>query len=317
VKVLVTGADGFVGTHLVRALRGRDDLVEACCGPGRPGALEITDSAAVLERVSRFRPEAVIHLAGVSSVAWSHEHPDETHRVNVGGTENLLDAVRKAAPNARVVLVGSGEEYGRLPSGTRAVETTPLAPLSPYASSKVAAEELGRHAATAHGLAVLLLRPFNHLGRGQANHFVIPSFARQLVSIARGDVPAVVDVGDLTPVRDFSHVEDVVSAYLVLLERGTPGEVYNVCSGQGISILDALAELQELAGTHAQIRVDPSRLRPVAGRVDDECATRSRTCSRKPGRECATASGGHLRRGGGALAEHGLRRGDAAYASAE
>jgi len=263
VKVLVTGADGFVGTHLVRALRGRDDLVEACCGPGRPGALEITDSAAVLERVSRFRPEAVIHLAGVSSVAWSHEHPDETHRVNVGGTENVLDAVRKAAPKARVVLVGSGEEYGRLVSGTRAVETTPLAPLSPYASSKVAAEELGRHAATAHGLAVLLLRPFNHLGRGQANHFVIPSFARQLVSIARGDVPAVVDVGDVTPVRDFSHVEDVVSAYLVLLERGTPGEVYNVCSGQGISILDALAELQELAGTHAQIRVDPSRLRPV------------------------------------------------------
>jgi len=262
VKVLVTGADGFVGTHLVRALRARGDVVEACGGPGAAKALEITDTAGVLERLDRFRPEGVIHLAGISSVAWSHEHPEETHRVNVGGTANLLDAVRKASPRARVLVVGSGEEYGRLERGVRAVETMPLAPLSPYAASKVEAERLGRQTAEATGTAVVLVRPFNHLGQGQAPQFVVPSFARQLVTISRGQRAAVVEVGDLGPVRDFSHVADVVEAYLLLLERGVSGEVYNVCSGEGLSISETLDTLQDLAGTNAEIRVDPRRLRP-------------------------------------------------------
>jgi GDP-4-dehydro-6-deoxy-D-mannose reductase len=262
VKVLVTGADGFVGTHLVRALRARGDVVEACGGPGRPGALEITDAAAVLERIERFLPEAVVHLAGVSSVAWSLEHPEETHRVNVDGTANLLDGVRKASPRARVLLVGSGEEYGRIEHGARAAETMTLAPLSPYATSKMEAERLGRKAAS-DGLAVVLLRPFNHLGRGQAQRFVMPSFARQLVAIANEQRPAVVEVGDLSPVRDFTHVADVVEAYLLLLTHGVPREIYNVCSGEGLSIREALDVLQELAGTNAEIRVDPGRLRPT------------------------------------------------------
>jgi len=262
VKVLVTGADGFVGRHLVRALRARGDVVEACGGPGNPGALEITDAAAVHRRVERFAPDGIVHLAGVSSVAWSHQHPEETHQVNVGGTANVLDAVEKTARKARVLLVGSGEEYGRLHQGTLAAETTPLAPLSPYATSKAEAEALGQEAAR-NGLAVMLLRPFNHLGRGQAPQFVMPSFARQLVAIARAESPPVVEVGDLTPVRDFSHVEDVVAAYLLLLERGVPGEIYNVCSGEGLSIRQALDALQELAGTRAEIRVDPARLRPT------------------------------------------------------
>ena len=260
-KVLVTGADGFVGTHLVRALRARGDLVEACGGPGRPSALEITDAAAVLERIERFLPDAVVHLAGVSSVAWSLQHPEETRRVNVSGTANLLDAVRSASPRTRVLLLGSGEQYGRLERWSRAMETTPLAPLSPYATSKAEAEILGRKAAS-DGLAVVLLRPFNHIGRGQAPQFVMPSFARQLVAIAKQETVGIVEVGDLSPVRDFSHVADVVEAYLVLLERGVPGEVYNVCSGEGLSIREALEVLQHLAGTHAEIRVDPARLRP-------------------------------------------------------
>jgi GDP-4-dehydro-6-deoxy-D-mannose reductase len=263
VRVLVTGADGFVGTHLVHALRARGDLVEACGGPGRPSAMEITDPAAVLHRINSFAPEGIVHLAGISSVAWSHQHPEQTHRVNVGGTANLLEAVRKAAPNARVLLVGSGEEYGRLRQGAAAVETQPLSPLSPYAASKAEAEFLGRQAASSQGLRVVLLRPFNHLGRGQSSQFVMPSLARQLVAVARGEAPAVVQVGDLTPVRDFSHVEDVVDAYLLLLARGVSGEIYNVCSGQGLSIREALDTLQALLGTHAEIRVDSTRLRPV------------------------------------------------------
>jgi GDP-4-dehydro-6-deoxy-D-mannose reductase len=261
VKVLVTGADGFVGRHLVRALRERSDAVEACAGPGSHDALEITDPMAVLRRIERFAPDGIVHLAGVSSVAWSHQHPDETHQVNVGGTANVLNAVAGAAPKARVLLVGSGEEYGRLAEETPAAETTPLRPLSPYAESKADAEALGR-AATADGLAVVLIRAFNHLGRGQAPQFVMPSLARQLVAFSRGTSRGVIQVGDLSPVRDFSHVEDVIAAYLFLLERGVSGEVYNVCSGAGLSIREALDLLQDLAGTRARIHVDPARLRP-------------------------------------------------------
>jgi GDP-4-dehydro-6-deoxy-D-mannose reductase len=263
VKVLVTGADGFVGRHLVRALMARGDVVEACGGPGTGQALEITDELAVLERIASFSPDGIVHLAGISSVGWSHHHPEQTHRVNVGGTNNLLTAVSKVAPRARVVLVGSGEEYGRLDPGTPAAETDRLSPLSPYAASKMEAELLGRQAALSQGLAVVLVRAFNHLGRGQSREFVMPSFARQLVEIARGDSPPIVEVGDLTPVRDFSHVEDVVEAYLLLLERGLSGDVYNVCSGRGLSIREALDMLQSLAGTYAEIRVDPRRLRPI------------------------------------------------------
>jgi GDP-4-dehydro-6-deoxy-D-mannose reductase len=263
VRILVTGADGFVGTHLVRTLRARRDVVEACGGPGRPNALEITDAAAVLDRVEQFGPDSIIHLAGISSVAWSHQHPEETHRVNVRGTANVLEAVRKRAPRARVLLVGSGEEYGKLELGTPVLETFPLAPLSPYAASKAEAELLAREVVRSHGLSVVLVRAFNHLGRGQSAQFVIPSFARQLVAISRRESPPVVQVGDLTPVRDFSHVIDVVSAYLLLLDLGQAGEVYNVCSGHGVSIREILDQLQDLAGTSAEIRVDPERLRPV------------------------------------------------------
>jgi GDP-4-dehydro-6-deoxy-D-mannose reductase len=262
-RVLVTGADGFVGTHLCRRLARRGDEVLACGSPGRPGGLDVVDGGAVLDRFGALKPEAVVHLAGVSSVSWSHQNFAETMRVNVLGTANILEATRRFVPGARVLLIGSGEEYGRLEPQVPARETAALAPLSPYAASKTAAEAIGRQACTAYGLQVLLLRPFNHLGYGQSPQFVVPSFARQLLAIRAGTAPAVVEVGDLTPVRDFSHVADVVDAYLLLLDRGEPGEVYNVCSGQGLGIRDILDQLQELAGTHAELRIDPNRLRPA------------------------------------------------------
>lgn len=262
-KVLVTGADGFVGKHLVKALRARGDRVEECDGPEGAAGLEVTSPAAVRARFEQFRPEGVVHLAGVSSVAWSHQNAAETVRVNVLGTANVLEAVRMLSPAARVLLVGSGEEYGKLVPGIPARESSPLAPLSPYAASKAAAEMLGRQAAASWGVHVVLVRPFNHLGAGQAPQFVIPSFARQLLAISQKKAAPVIRVGDLTPVRDFTHVADVVDAYLLLLDRGLSGEVYNVCSGEGLSIEQALKLLQELAGTTARIEVDPERLRPA------------------------------------------------------
>ncbi len=214
-------------------------------------------------RIERFGPEGVIHLAGISSVARSHSEPAETAAVNVAGAANLLQAVRDHAPRARVLLVGSGEEYGRLEPDRPADERSPLAPVSPYAASKVAAEILGRQAFASYGTAVVLLRPFNHLGAGQAPGFVVPSFAAQLVKISRGQASATIEVGDLSPVRDFTHVLDVVDAYLLLLAHGEPGEAYNICSGEGWSIRQVLDALQALANTQAEIRVDPARLRPA------------------------------------------------------
>jgi GDP-4-dehydro-6-deoxy-D-mannose reductase len=263
VKVLVTGADGFVGTHLVRVLRARGDTVDACSGPGGPGELEITRAEAVDARVREGVPDAVIHLAGVSSVARSHDHPAATVSVNVLGAANLLESVKRHAPRARVLLVGSGEVYGAVASGHPAKETDPPRPLSPYAASKFAAEVLARQMVESYRLQVMLARPFNHLGPGQAPGFVVPSLTRQLVDIARGAAPPVVEVGDLSPVRDFSHVLDVIDGYLLLLEQGDPGEAYNLCSGEGRNIRDLLDELQRLIGTRAEVRVDPKRLRPV------------------------------------------------------
>jgi GDP-4-dehydro-6-deoxy-D-mannose reductase len=262
-RVLVTGADGFVGRHLCRALEARGDTVWAAGGPGGVRALEVTSLGEVSRCVADFKPEGIVHLAGISSVARSHAAPAETLKVNVLGAAHLLQAVREHAPKARLLLVGSGEEYGRLREGQAAEEQTPLAPLSPYAASKAAAELLGRQAVASYGTAVVLLRPFNHLGAGQAPGFVVPSFAAQLAKISKGQLPPVIEVGDLSPVRDFTHVLDVVDAYLLLLANGQAGEAYNICSGEGWSIRDVLEALQGIARTHAEISVDPGRLRPA------------------------------------------------------
>jgi GDP-4-dehydro-6-deoxy-D-mannose reductase len=262
-RVLVTGADGFVGRHLCRALEARGDTVWAAGGPGGVRALEVRNLGEVSRCVDDFRPEGIVHLAGISSVARSHAAPAEAVAVNVLGAAHLLQAVREHVPKARVLLVGSGEEYGRLSEGHPAEEETPLAPLSPYAASKAAAELIGRQAVASYGTAVVLLRPFNHLGAGQAPGFVVPSLAAQLVKISKGQLPPVIEVGDLSPVRDFTHVLDVVDAYLLLLAKGQAGEAYNVCSGEGWSIREVLATLQSIARTRAEISVDPSRLRPA------------------------------------------------------
>ncbi len=239
-RVLVTGADGFVGKHLCRHLREQgDDVVEAHGPPARGASsggapLDVTDPANVREVVETARPEVVIHLA-------------------------LLDA----APKGRLLLIGSAEMYGALPAGARATEDFPLRPVSPYAASKVAAEVAGLQFHRATGLDVVAVRPFNHIGAGQAPHFVVPSFARQVEAIRTRRSPRTLQVGDLTVTRDFCHVDDVVRAYRLLALHAGPGETYNVCSGEGRTIRSLLDELLEMAGVTAAVEVDHLRLRPA------------------------------------------------------
>ena len=258
-KVLVTGANGFVGTHLVRLLTAEAHEVITLKGPEVEGGVDIRSLEAVQAAVAAAKPDGVIHLAGFASVAKSHQQPVEAFGVTALGTVSLLEAVRREAPTARVLLVGSGEVYGRVPEGTRAQEsTTHLVPTSPYGVAKVSCEIAGQQYARSYGLQVVLARPFNHLGIGQHPTFFLPSFAAQVKSNA-----AVIEVGDLTPVRDFSHVDDVVRAYVTLLESGGVGEAYNVCSGEHATIRSVLDEVLAVSGSKAEVKVDAARLRPV------------------------------------------------------
>jgi GDP-4-dehydro-6-deoxy-D-mannose reductase len=290
-RVLITGADGFVGKHATRIFRERGhDVVELFGSPSAASATSMTidlrDAQAVRDAIDWAKADHVLHLAGASSVAHSHENPGEAFAINTLGTVHLVAGVRHATPNARVLVVSSGEVYGDVDHA--ATETDATNPTSPYAASKLAAEIAIHQFVESYGLQVVIARPFNHLGAGQAPHFVVPSFARQIQTIkatGKGELR----VGNLEAVRDFSHVLDVVDAYGLLLERGSVGETYNVASGEGRSIRSLLDELIELGRVNVKPAIDPARMRPIElpRLVGD--AKKLRTLGWKPTRTVADA----------------------------
>jgi len=267
----VTGASGFVGSHLVPRLAAAGTQVFALGTEAAP-ALEsqlagtfiadLRDEAAIRDAVAAARPDAIVHLAALSSAGKSFAEPALTQDVNAKGTGNVLAAARDAAPVARILVVSSSEVYGPQPEGTRIREDTPFHPVSPYAESKAAAEGIAERAAR-EGLDVIRARAFSHTGPGQTTTFVIPGWADQIVRIERGELPPMLRVGNLQVTRDLSDVEDVVGAYLALLERGVRGEAYNVCRGEGVLLADVAAQMAGMASVPIRIEVDPERLRPA------------------------------------------------------
>ena len=258
-KALVTGAGGFVGQTLVAHLRHQGDEVVAV---DRANGPDVTDSGAVREVIGRERPDAVYHLAAVTHIGASWDAPLEVFRINAEGTFNVLAAC-KAAGVDRVLVVGSADEYGAVrPEDLPLSEEAPLRPLTPYGASKVAAEFLGLQAFLGEQLPVIRVRAFNHTGRQQPDRFMIPGLARRIAAAER-DGRKEIPVGSLEPVRDFTNVEDVVVAYRLLVERGEPGEVYNVCSGVGHSVAEVAEHLLALARHAIELVPDPSLLRPV------------------------------------------------------
>ena len=270
-RAAITGGAGFVGRHLAEHLETAGDNVVAL-GP----EVDVTDPDAILTAIEAARPDAVYHLAGVSHVGDSWDAPARVFRVNAEGTLNTLRACAAASVD-RVLVVGSADEYGIVTEADLPLtESAPLRPVTPYAASKVAAEFLTLQAFLGDGLGAIAVRAFNHTGPGQSDRFVVPAIASRIAAAEKtGDRR--LPLGSLDAVRDFTDVRDVVRAYRLLVERGQPGEVYNVCSGRGVSVGEMVATMVAATGAQLEVVIDPGLVRPIeiprlvgdAGRLRD------------------------------------------------
>lgn len=279
-RAFVTGIAGFAGSHLAELLLAHGlevhglvmdckavENLEQCLAGDSASRLHLIEGDLLEEQILELalrdiRPDWVYHLAALSSVRQSVEDPAETFRVNVLGTQILLEAVRATACHPRILYVGSAEAYGESARGPQPLdEDRPLVPVTPYGSSKAAAERLVCRYGNQHGLEIIRVRPFPHTGPRHAPRFVFPDWARQLAEIEVGRRPPRIQVGNLEIRRDLSDVRDVVAAYALALERGEVGAVYNVCSGRVYALREVLEVLIRLARLDVEVVTEPSRLR--------------------------------------------------------
>jgi GDP-4-dehydro-6-deoxy-D-mannose reductase len=269
-QILVTGANGFVGQHVTHLLSEQGHTPLHCDLQPVKGAPrnrlfvgDLCDQAFLEDLVSRAKPDACIHLGGIAYVPMGWKNPQLVYNVNLGGTVNLLEAFRKHAPEARIVVVSSGEIYGRTARQNPLRETDIMYPANPYAVSKQAADQHALLTAQRYNMNIMTARPDNHTGPGQSELFVTATFARQVADIASGRRKARMLVGNLDNMRNFTDVRDIARAYLALLERGRAGTAYNIASGIPVRIRSVLDTLCRIANINPQIDIDPSRYRPT------------------------------------------------------
>jgi GDP-4-dehydro-6-deoxy-D-mannose reductase len=246
--ILVTGAQGFVGGHVLAQLGGR----------GLPVDVDVTDAKAVAHAVAATAPAAIVHLAALSSVGDSWDDAGETWRVNTVGTVNVLEAVRLEKPETRVLVASTGEVYGRAEQ-VPTPEDAPLAPISPYAASKAAAE-LACEQARRAGIDVVVARAFQHEGPGRDERFATGSWTAQIAR-AEESGGGTVRVGELTARRDIIDVRDVCRAYILLLDPSVPAGTYNIATGRTVEMREVLDTLVALAAVPLEIEPDPERMR--------------------------------------------------------
>jgi GDP-4-dehydro-6-deoxy-D-mannose reductase len=260
-RAAVTGSSGFVAGHLVPYLRSLGDEVVTLDRSGTP-PVDVTDTHRVRDVLRRKRPDVVYHLAGLSHVGESWDAPETVFRVNAEGTLSVLRACADAGVE-RVLVAGSADEYGVVDVDDLPItEDAPIRPITPYGASKAAADILAGQAFAADGLGTLRVRAFNHTGPGQISTMLVPGLAARIAAAER-DGRQVISVGNLDVVRDLTDVRDVIRAYRLLVERGAPGDAYNVCSGRGVSVRDVAEALLAMSEAPLELVVDPELVRPV------------------------------------------------------
>lgn len=255
-QTLVTGASGFVGSYLLPALESLGEY-QIHCFQG-----DIRDREVVAKNLKEVQPDIVIHLAAQAFVPIAIENPWETEEINVGGTLNLIEILHRMQRPCKMLYVSSADVYGKQNLSLLPLKESLLPnPVNPYAGSKLAAESYCRqYSAYSPFVSIVIARPFNHIGIGQRKEFVIPNFCSQIIE-AKHFGKSSISVGDLAPTRDFSHVEDIVSGYLTLIEKGESGEIYNICSGEERSIRFMVEELVKISGHEIKFEVDAGRVR--------------------------------------------------------
>ncbi len=279
INLLVTGQRGFVGTHLTRMVTTQQPWAGTVTLAAR-AEFDLLDPQSLERMIGDDVPDAVIHLAGQTAVPAAIANPAETLQVNLIGTLNLLQTLKKRGFAGSFLYVSSGDVYGAVAEADLPIdENQPPQPRNPYAVSKIAAEALCQQWSRVEPWRIVIARPFNHIGPGQRADFVISEVARQIVRIKRGLQPARLELGDVDVSRDFLAVEDVIGAYMALLRSGRNGEIYNVCSGREFVIRELIEQMLALAGISASIERDSRRFRPADQRrvVGDNAKLRGAT----------------------------------------
>ena len=288
-RSLIIGGAGFVGAYLIRHLR--DDLGQEVFVTKMPNEqitesgiavfdLNILEKDSIVKVFEEIKPDYIFHLAAQSSVSVSWKNPGLTVDVNVKGAVNVLEAMREAAPKARILLIGSGEEYGHVKADEiPIVEDNTPRPGNIYAATKVCQNLLGKIYADAYHLDIMMVRAFNHIGPNQSPIFVVADFCKQVAEIEAGQKEAVMMVGNLSAKRDFTDVRDVVRAYALLMKHGKSGETYNIGSGKAIAIDDILKMILKNSTKAIEVKVDKERLRPVDVPIIEADTTSVRECT--------------------------------------
>jgi len=271
-KVLITGAAGFVGYHLIDFLNSSECMIFGAFFPEKPENfscknfiyLDVRSEKDILEVVKETHPDQIFHLAAISSVKHSWEERKETIETNLIGTFNLFEALRKSALNARVLYISTSDVYGiSSPTPNVLSEDEPLQVVSPYAFTKACGELLSTFYAQFEDLDIIIARSFHHTGPRQSSDFVCSDWAYQIARIERGLAEPVIKVGNIEVRRDISDVRDVVRAYILLMEKGKKGEVYNVCSGKAVLLKEILDILISYSSEDIEIQVDSKKMRKV------------------------------------------------------
>jgi len=275
-KALITGISGFAGSHLAEFLLNKEYRVfgtfyDESTFSNLNGFIEkvtlfkcdIRNYDSLKKIIKEVQPDEIYHLAAISFIPTSLENPKLTFDTNLYGTLNLYQAIIGLKINPKVLFVGSADEYGLVKESDLPIrENCPLCPINPYSISKVSADFLSYFYFKNFHLNIIRVRPFNHIGPRQSSEFVCSSFAKQIAEIEKGLKEPVIKVGNLEPKRDFTDVRDMVRDYWLALQKGDPGEIYNICSGKAVSIKDLLDKLLAMSKKDIEVRQDPKKLRP-------------------------------------------------------